>query len=134
MWHHARVSNPEPQPHPFAELLGFHVEQLGVGRSAAWIEVDERHVNPHGVLHGGVVFALVDTSMGGAATSVLEPGQRPATIEVQVRFLRAVTGGTVRAETSVIHPGRRVVQLESKVTDDQGRLVATGSGSFAVLS
>lgn len=56
-----------------------------------------------------------------------------ASIEVHVRFLRAVSAGDLRAETRVIKAGRRVVQLDSTVTDDDGVVVATASGSFAVL-
>lgn len=126
-------SSAAPLHHPFADLLGFEVETLAPGEARAGIEVSERHQNPHGVVHGAVVFALIDTSMGGAATSMLDGGRRPATIEVQVRFLRPVLGGRLEARTRVVKPGRRVMHLESQVTDADGRVVATGAGSFAVL-
>jgi len=75
---------------------------------------------------------LVDTSMGAATMNALG-GRRCASIDVQLRFLRPVTGGTLRAETRVLRAGRRIVHLDSAVTDDEGRLVGTASGSFAVL-
>lgn len=119
--------------HPFADLIGLQVERLETGEARAWVDVGAQHQNPHGVVHGAVVFALIDTSMGGAAVSVLEEGQRPATIEVQVRFFRPVLAGRLEATTTVVRPGRRIIHLESKVTDGEGKLVAMGTGSFAVL-
>jgi acyl-CoA thioesterase len=119
--------------HPFAELIGMTVEQVETGRSCSTLTVTDDHRNPHGVVHGAVVFALVDTAMGGAAASTLADGQRPATIELQVRFLRPVLGGTLTAEATVVKPGRRVVHLEARVTGDDGRLMATATGSFVVL-
>lgn len=120
-------------PHPFADLVGFEVATVGPGRAEARLTVGPDHLNPHGVVHGAVLFALVDTAMGGAASSVLEPGQRPVTIEIQLRFLRPVLAGSLRCEATVLKPGRRVVHLEARVIGDDGKVVATGSGSFAVV-
>ena len=120
-------------PHPFADLIGMEVATGEHGHAVATLTIGPDHMNPHGVVHGAVLFALIDTSMGGAAVSILDEGQRPATIEVQVRFLRPALAGELLCETSVVKPGRRVVHLESRVTDAAGKLVATGTGSFAVL-
>lgn len=127
------AANPASVPHPFADLIGMTVERTGPGSARAQLTVGPDHLNPHGVLHGAVLFALIDTSMGGAAVSVLADGQRPVTIEIQTRFLRPVLAGTIHCESTVVKPGSRVVHLESRVTSDDGKLVATGSGSFAVV-
>jgi uncharacterized protein (TIGR00369 family) len=52
---------------------------------------------------------------------------------VTVSYLAAVRDGTLTVETQVLKQGRNVAFTESKVTDDQGRLVATGSGSMFIL-
>jgi acyl-CoA thioesterase len=114
------------------EQLGFTIE-LGEGRAIATIDCDERHLNPHGAVHGAVIFALVDTAMGAATMSVLDDTSWCATIEIHTRFLAAVFGGRLRAEVTVLKAGRRVVHLDATVTDDQGRTVTTGSGSYAVI-
>lgn len=124
---------PSAVAHPFADLIGMTVQRTGVGTATAQLSVGPDHLNPHGVLHGAVLFALIDTSMGGAAVSVLDDGQRPVTIEIQTRFLRPVLSGTIRCEATVVKPGRRVVHLEARVIGEDGKFVATGSGSFAVV-
>ena len=109
------------------------IERPEPGRAIARVEAQPTHHNPHGFVHGAVVFTMIDTSMGAAVMSMLPEGQRCSTIELQVRFLRPIIDAALTAETSVIKPGKRVFHLESKVTSADGKVVATGTGSFAVI-
>jgi acyl-CoA thioesterase len=123
----------EPVTFPLQEHLGMTLGAPGPGVGTAEVEITPALHNPNGVVHGAVLFAMVDTSMGAATMSVLEADQACASIEVQLRFLRAVGAGRLRARTEVLRRGRRVVQLESRVRDDADRLVAVATGSFAVI-
>ena len=122
-----------PSAFPLAEFIGMVIERPEPGRAVARADANSTHHNPHGFVHGSVVFTLIDTSMGAAVMSMLPDGQRCSTIELQVRFLRPVVGASLTAETVVVKPGRRVFHLEAKVTTPDGKLVATGTGSFAVI-
>ena len=84
-------------------------------------------------LHGGAVYVMVVYSMGGATMSVLPPGDICATIEIKISYLASVRGGILTCVTDVIKQGRKIVFLESKVMDASGKLVATATGSFAVI-
>ena len=100
----------------------------------AILDVDERDLNPHGVVHGGVVFTLVDTAMGQATMDAVEDGMRCATIELSVRYLRPIIGGRLVATASVLKAGRRVMHLEGTViVEGDGRPVAVVQESFAVM-
>jgi len=136
------VPSGEGVHHPFADLVGFDVAVVEPGRARAELEVRPEHRNPNGVPHGAVVFALVDTSMGGATMSVLPEGRFCASIEVHLRFLQPALGTHLVADTRVVRAGKRIVSLESRVTcgaprgdggGDEPALVATATGSFAVL-
>jgi acyl-CoA thioesterase len=105
----------------------------GPGRGAARLSVGPEHLNPNGVVHGAVLFAMVDTAMGAAVVSILEEGKICASVDVHLRFIRPVARGTLDVEARVVHPGRRMVQLEATAHDDEGHLVATASGAFVVL-
>jgi uncharacterized protein (TIGR00369 family) len=118
---------------PLQEHLDMAVESPAPGTARATLLVTPALHNPNGVVHGAVLFAMVDTAMGSATMSCLEPGFACATIEVHVRFLRAVASGRLTADIAVIKGGRRVVQLEGRVTDEAGELIALASGSFAVI-
>ena len=130
---YSRPVDRAPSEFPLAEFIGMSIERPEPGRAIARADANSSHHNPHGFVHGAVVFTLVDTSMGAAVMSMLPEGQRCSTIELQVRFLRPVVGAALVAESTVVKPGRRVFHLESKVTTPDGKLVATGTGSFAVI-
>jgi acyl-CoA thioesterase len=118
---------------PLAEQLHITNDGAKDGRARYRLDVAPDLLNPHGVLHGGAVYVMVDYSMGGATMSVLPPGDICATIEIKISYLAGVTGGTLTCDTEIIKAGRRVVFLESKVSDASGKLVATATGSFAVI-
>ena len=119
---------------PLRSFLDFDIGDDPDGAAVAFLDVDDRHLNPNGIVHGGVVFTLADTAMGRATMAVLDDGQICASIEVSVRYLRPIPGGRLVATASVIRAGRRIVHLECKVTvDGDERPVALLQGSFAML-
>jgi acyl-CoA thioesterase len=117
---------------PLAEFLGMTVESRE-GSTVATLELDARHHNPNGVAHGAVAFALMDTAMGGAVMGVVPEGSACATVEFHTRFYRGPGDGSLTAEATVINAGRRIVHLEATTIDDDGRLVASATASFAVI-
>lgn len=126
------ATEPSDVPFPFKDLLGFDVER-GEGLGRCQLEVGERHLNPNGVVHGAVPYAMIDTAMGAATVSVLPDDQMCATIEIHTRYLAPCFGGVLTATATVRKPGRRVVHLEATVTDGDGREIVMATGSFAVL-
>ena len=119
---------------PLQSFLDFDIRDGPDGAVVAFLEVDDRHLNPNGIVHGGVVFSLADTAMGRATMAVLSDGQICASIEVSVRYLRPIPGGRLVATASVLRAGRRIVHLECSITvDGDDRPVAVLQGSFAVL-
>lgn len=117
---------------PLGDFLGMDITR-GEGSATASVELGPPHLNPNGVAHGAVAFALMDTAMGAAVVSILDDTQLCATIEIHTRYHRSAAGGTIRAEAEVMTAGRRLVQLEAKTYDDEDRLIASATGSFAVF-
>ena len=123
-----------PVDFPLSTFLGLRREVPEPGRALAELDLGPELHNPNGVVHGGVLFTMVDTSMGAATMSVLDDDQICASIEVHLRFLRSASTGTLGAEAEVIRRGGRIVHLRSDVRDGDDELLAVGTGSFAVLS
>lgn len=117
---------------PFAQLVDLVVESAADGRSVTLLTIAPQHLNPHGVVHGAVPFALADTGMGAAVYTRLKPGQSCATIELKINYLAAARTGTLRCESEVLRLGRSVAYLESRVSCD-GTPVATASGHYALF-
>ncbi len=82
--------------------------------------------NPQGSVHGGIITTAMDISMGHLCHRYLSTA---ITIEMQMRFFRPLlSDGSCTGR--IIKAGRRLVHLESRMTDEQGRLVAHGAGSW----
>jgi acyl-CoA thioesterase len=118
---------------PLGDLLGMEREDAAPGRSRMRLTVNPAWSNPNGVLHGGVIYTLIDYSMGGAVQPNLPAGEYCASIEVKVSYLAPVREGTLIADTEVIRQGRNIAFTESKVRDEAGRLIATGSGTMYIF-
>jgi acyl-CoA thioesterase len=123
-----------PLPHPFADLLGFAVESRGEGASRLTLAIDRRHFNPHGMVHGAVLYALADTGMGAALMSVLDEGRACTTIEIKITYFRPWKSGLMRCDTRVVHQGRTTAALLSDLYDGEGRHLAQASGTFAIVA
>lgn len=122
-----------PRPHPFADLLGFTVSARGEGTCTTELEIEEKHLNPNQVVHGAVIYALADTGMGGALTSLLEAGQICSTIEIKINYFRPGTTGKLHCMTRVVNKSRRTAAMESDIHDDQDRLLARATGTFMII-
>lgn len=125
--------DPSTSGFPLADFLEMVTETTKPGIASARIEVQPKHLNPHGALHGAVLFAMVDTAMGAATMSLLGNGQLCASIDVQLRFCKPIFTGTLLATATVAQQGKRVVHLQANVHNPDGELVAFASGSFAVI-
>ncbi|RJP28318.1 MAG: PaaI family thioesterase [Actinobacteria bacterium] len=117
--------------HPFGELIGLEFTAIGEGRSRCELQVRDELFNPHGVLHGGVVYSMADTGMGGALYSLLEEKELCTTVEIKIAYFAAVKEGKLACDTRVIERRSRIAILESEVTGGD-RLVAKALGTFYI--
>lgn len=117
---------------PFGELIGLEFTAYGDGMSQCTLEVSERFFNPHRVLHGGIIYSMADTGMGGALYSILEENELCTTVEIKIFYFKAVRSGTLVCDTKVINRTRRIAVLESEIRND-GELVAKANGTFYIF-
>lgn len=97
-------------------------------------EVSPAHFNPYGVLHGGVVMALLDSAMGHAVAHRVHAGGRfNAAAQMNVNFLAAVRTGKLRARARVVKIGKRLGVAEAWAESHDGTIVATASSTHTLL-
>jgi acyl-CoA thioesterase len=118
--------------HPFGDLIGLQFVKCEGGQSQCVLKVDQRLLNPHKVVHGGVLYSMADTGMGGAVYTVMEKDELCATIEIKITYFKAVKEGSLICDTRIVSRGKRVAALESEITCD-GRLVAKASGTYSIF-
>lgn len=96
--------------------------------------LDPGHANFVGLVHGGVTAALVDVAGGGAAMTLLNPGEHLLSTDLNLRFLNAapITGDRLIAEGRAAYADPRKVVAEVRVTTPEGVLIAHGTAAIAI--
>ncbi|HUC37463.1 MAG TPA: PaaI family thioesterase [Acidimicrobiales bacterium] len=119
----------EPQP-GWDSALGIRVEEMTPTRVVAYVDIDERHQQPYGIVHGGVWASVVE-SVGshGAAAAAQEMTGDMAVVGVanSTDFLRPHRAGRVRATGTPIFTGRtQQIWLVEIERESDGKMVARG--------
>jgi uncharacterized protein (TIGR00369 family) len=115
-----------------ARQFGFRLEDAAVGRAKLRMKVQPRHMQIHGVVHGGVLASLADTAGGLALYLGLPRGSRAATVEMKINFLEPVHGGAVFAEAKILRQGKYLAVVECDLTDDHQRMVGKALMTFSI--
>ena len=102
------------EPPPIAKLIGFTVTLAQAGKAIVEFDASERHHNPMGTLHGGVLCDIADAAMGMAYASNLEEGESFTTLELKINFVKPVWSGHLRGTAIVIKQGKTVEQLKQE--------------------
>jgi uncharacterized protein (TIGR00369 family) len=92
------------------------------------------HLNYLNTVHGGAICSLIDSVAYFALRPLLPQDIPLPTLEMKVNFLRPMREGMVLAEAEALHPGKKVMVAEVRVTDGEGRLCALGIVSCFVAS
>ena len=119
----------DPQP-GWDSALGMMIDEMTPSRVVGYVDIDERHHQPYGIVHGGVWASIVE-SVGshGAAAAAHELTGSMAVVGVanSTDFLRPHRTGRVRATGTPVFVGRtQQVWLVEIVRDEDGTLVARG--------
>ena len=109
---------------PFAGQLGLVLEQAGPDQVIARLDWAPHLCTSGGIMHGGVLMSLADTTGALVTFLGLPEGATTATITSTSQLFRPVLGGTVRAVSVPLHRGRTTVTAQTSLHDSERRLVA----------
>ncbi len=129
---HAMQRGDTPLP-PIARLIGFRLTAAELGAVTLELDVEERHHNAVGTLHGGVLCDVTDAAMGLAYGTTLGDGESFTTVELKINFLRPVWKTRLSVVGRVVKGGRTLGLTEADVLDGDGKLVARASSTCMTL-
>lgn len=126
-----KVKNGELPHAPMASTIPMKVTEVEPGRVMYTVSPREEHINFQGGIHGGFCATILDSITGGAAHTLMEPGQKFVTTDLSIKMIRPMqVGGTYYGIGTVINAGRTLVITEGKIVDDQNKIYATGSATL----
>ena len=119
---------------PFSDLMGIEIvertKELVVGRMV----VREDLCTSGSILHGGAYMAFADTLGAIGAVMNLGEGQGTTTLESKTNFFRgAPAGTTITGTTTPLHVGRRSSVWQTRIENDEGKLMALVTQTQMVL-
>ena len=114
------------------KTLGIEIVAAEPERVLLSMQVDERHHQYTGLLHGGVSVVLAETAASiGAALNTDLSRYTPVGVEINANHLRSVTGGRVTAEAKPVYKGRQMTVWAIEIRDERERLICISRCTLA---
>ena len=118
---------------PYPELIGMKIAALDFDSCRVELELGKRHLQPFGIVHGGVLATLIDTATFWAGFLRLPEDAGLVNVDLKLNYLKAVTSGHLRAEGRCLRAGRQISYAEASVFDEAGELIAHGASTLMAL-
>ncbi len=117
-----------------SEKIGIEITEIGEDYLRGRMPVDDRTVQPFGILHGGASAALAETLGSIAGTMVIDPEKEYCVgMEINANHIRSVKSGFVYGTARPIHIGGKTQVWEIRIEDEKQRLVCISRLTLAVL-
>jgi uncharacterized protein (TIGR00369 family) len=119
---------------PYFELLSMKMVDVGIGFSLLEIDLEKKHLQPFGFVHGGVFASIIDAAAFWAIFYDIEDQNAGATtVDLKLNYLAPAVSGKLIAKGKQIKLGKTLGYAEARVTDEDGRLLAHGTSTLMIL-
>jgi len=113
--------------------LGMKFVEVSKDRVVATLEIRPELLTTTDTVHGGTLMAFADTIGAAGTVANLQQGQSTATLESKTNFFAACKSGTIRAEATPLHRGKRTHVWQTRVTDENGKLLSLTTQTQMIL-
>jgi uncharacterized protein (TIGR00369 family) len=119
---------------PFIQSLKIELLAFGAGWCEARVCVVPSFEQQHGLVHAGVLMTLADHTCGGAAATMVRPGQDVITVSNSFSFLRPASGPVLYCRAQVLRMGQRLAFVEGEVASEQGEARVISAKATSTLA
>ncbi|MEE9369446.1 MAG: PaaI family thioesterase [Pontiella sp.] len=115
----------------FNDHVGYAVLGFQDNRYVIRLEIAEHHRNRYGIVHGGVLFTMLDTAMSRAFFDTLPSESNVGvTLEMKINYLKAADSGMLTAYGILVNSTRRTAFVEGFIENEAGDLVAKATATM----
>ncbi len=118
---------------PYYSTLGLELQEIGNGKASFALPLREELMQ-NGMVHGGALASLIDSSCACAAISLIYPNGYITTIDLQVEFLKPASKGRLLSRAKCIKSGKNIFFCKAKIWNSDGDLICTGSSQLLRVS
>jgi len=118
---------------PYPRHMAMVLDQIEFDKSVVALELADFHLQPFGIVHGGVVATLIDTATFWAAFLRLPECDGLVNVDLKLNYLQPAVDGRLTARGTCMRQGRSICYSQAGVFDDNERLIAHGTSTLMVL-
>jgi len=118
---------------PYFTLLSMSIRDIGIGYSLLDIDVQSKHLQPFGAVHGGVFASIIDAAAFWAVFPEVDENAGITTVDLKVNYLAPAQGGKLIARGRRIKLGKTLALGEAEVVDQENKILAHGTSTLIVL-
>ena len=124
-----KIVNSSPYPsHMSMKLVSLELDRATVG-----LEISHCHLQPYGIVHGGVISTLIDTATFWSVFMRIPEEAGLVNIDLKLNYLQSVISGTLTTEGYAIRSGKSISYAEARVINENNELIAHGTSTLKVL-
>jgi uncharacterized protein (TIGR00369 family) len=118
---------------PYFSLLSMEIRGLSWGESLLEILVQEKHFQPFGLVHGGVLASLIDAAAFWAVYTQVPEELGMTTVELKLNYLAPLSTGRMIARGKSLRVGKTLCLGEASIVNEKGGLLAHGTSTMMIL-
>jgi uncharacterized protein (TIGR00369 family) len=118
---------------PFPRHISMRLIAVETDHAEMELDSGPNHMQPFGIVHGGAIASLIDTTTFWSAFMRVEEDCGMVNIDLKLNYLQAVTDGTLYAAGRCIRAGRSISYTEASIRNGAGELVAHGTSTLMAL-
>jgi uncharacterized protein (TIGR00369 family) len=109
------------------------IKELDWGTSVLEVELEEKHLQPFGYVHGGAIASVMDAATFWAVFPRVKDGMGLTTVEIKVNFLAPVREGRLVVKGRCIKIGKTLALGDATIYDAKGNLLAHGTATMMIV-
>lgn len=118
---------------PYFSLLSIEIKELSWGRAVVEVQVQEKHLQPFGIVHGGVFASLLDAAAFWAVYTQVADGLGMTTVELKLNYLAPLSAGRMIARGKSLRVGKTICLGEASIVNEDETLLAHGTSTMMIL-
>lgn len=119
---------------PWYRLIGMEIKRKEEGIFVE-IKVEEKHLQALGMVHGGAIASILDSAIGlNINKELIEKGKLAITSQLNVHYLKPVSGGKIIAKARPLFIGSKVAVGYGELKDEKGETVAVATSTFYITT
>jgi uncharacterized protein (TIGR00369 family) len=109
------------------------IREVGIGSSVLDIDVQSKHLQPFGAVHGGVFASIIDAAVFWAVFPEVDEEVGMTTVDLEVNYLAPAQRGKLIATGRRIKIGKTLALGDAEVTNQEGKILAHGTSTLMIL-